>query len=173
MKRKIVTSIILILFGVGFCVWGWILIADARLSTSWPTALATIEYSAIKSYDSRSDGKTTRMYSADIRYWYTVNGKQYTSARISFGDHSSSSSTGMEKLVNKYSKGSQATAYYDPGKPGNALLEPGPVLISYIPFVFGALSIVAALIAIFKKKGTSMPPPGSRRSGLRLLSLIH
>lgn len=168
MKRKIVTSIILFLFGAGFCVWGWILIADARLSISWPTAPATIVYSEIKSSDSRSDGKTTRMYSADIRYQYTVNGKRYASSRISFGDHSSSSSTGMEKLVNKYLKGSQATAYYDPDKPGNALLEPGPVLISYIPFVFGALSIIAALIALFKKKFVSMPPPGSRRSGLRV-----
>ncbi len=155
MKRKIITGIILFLFGAGFCIWGWILIADARLSTSWPTAPATIVYSEIKSSDSRSDGKITQMYSADIRYQYTVNGKRYVSARISFGDHSSSSSTGMKKLVNKYPKGSQATAYYDPDKPGNALLEPGPVLISYIPFVFGALSIIAALIALFKKKGAS------------------
>ena len=164
--RKIVTSLIIVMLGAGFSVWGWGLINDARLSLNWPTATGTVLHSRVKSYTSYSDGKSTEMYSADIVYRYTVNTKTYTSSDISLGDHSSSSYGGMEKLIRLYPTGEIVTVYYDPNKPDNALLEPGPAFITYLPFAFGVLSIFAGLFALMRKKGTPMPPPGHRHSGL-------
>ena len=164
--RKIFTYLILILLGAGFSVWGWGLITDARESLSWPTATGTVLHSRVTSYTSTSDGKPTQMYSADIGYRYTVNKKTYTSRDVSLGEHSSNSSGGMRELTQQYPVGKSITVYYDPDKPHNALLEPGPAFITYIPFAFGVLSIIAGLAAFFWKNGSPMPPPGSRYSGL-------
>ncbi len=165
--RKIVTYITLIILGAGFTVWGWGLIADARLSLAWPTTAGTVIHSEVKNYTSFSEGKSTQMYSADIKYKYTVNKQTYTSARVSLGDHSSNSSGGMRETTERYPAGKIVTVYYDPRKPENALLELGPAFITYVPFVFGLLSIVAGLTAFIRKNGAPMPPPGSRHSGLK------
>jgi len=164
--RRVLTCIILIILGAGFCIWGWSIIANARVSRSWPCVDGTIMHASVRTTDSQSDGKSTRMYSADIQYRYEVNGKLYFCRKVSLGDHSSSSSSGMAKLVRKYPAGKRLPVYYNPAIPSEALLEPGVVFISYIPFAFGIISVVAGLLVLFKKKRAPMPPPGSRHSGL-------
>lgn len=163
--RKMMTNLVLVMLGIGFSVWGWGLITDARLSLSWPTATGTVIHSSVKNYTSISGGKSTQMYSADIKYRYTVNKKTYISGDVSLGDHSSNSSGGMRELTMLYPVGKSITVYYDPYKPNSALLEPGPAFITYLPFAFGVLAVIAGLIA-FMWKSTPMPPPGSRHSGL-------
>jgi len=163
--RKIITKIVLLLLGVGFSVWGWGLIANARLSLSWPTTTGTVVHSEVTSHDSRSDGKTTRMYSADVHYRYTVNGGQYSSDRVTLGDSSTSSAGGKQEIVGRYPAGARVMVYYDPDYPQSALLEAGPVFITYLPFAFGLLAIAAGVAAFFWRS-RPMPPPGSRRSGL-------
>jgi hypothetical protein len=164
--RKVLTCIILIVLGTGFCIWGWRIIVNARASGTWPHVVGTIMHASVRTTDSQSNGKTTRMYSADIRYRYQVSGKTYVSGQVSLSDHSSSSSSGMKKLIWRYPAGKSVSVYYNPTDPKDALLEPGTVFISYIPFAFGIISILAGLFALFRKKSVSMPPPGSRRSGL-------
>ncbi len=159
--RKILTCIALMILGSGFAIWGWALIMDARASLSWPTATGTVTTSSVTSYYSQNK----KMYSTDIQYTYKVNDRNYSSDQISLGDHSSSSSSGMKKLVNKYPVGKTITVYYDPTNKSKALLEPGPVIITYVPFVFGILAIISGLLALFRKK-TSAIPPGSGHSGL-------
>jgi len=163
--KKIITNIFLILLGAGFSVWGWGLIAEARQSLGWPTAVGTVIHSEVSSHDSHSEGKTTRMYTANVRYRYSVNGVQYTADRITLGDSSTSSAGNKQEIVGRYSVGASVPVHYDPGNPQNALLEAGPVFITYIPFIFGLLAIVAGVLAFFWR-GRPMPPPGSRRSGL-------
>ena len=149
--RKIITFVAVIVLGVGFSVWGWRLIADAYLTLSWPKVAGTVVHAKVASYDSRSDGKTTRMYSADVRYTYTVNSTQYSSGRVSLGDSSTNSSSGKEEIVRRYPMGSQVIVYYDPSRPEDALLEPGAAFITHIPFAFGLLCVFAGLIAFFRK----------------------
>ncbi len=163
--KKIATNLILILLGTGFSIWGWGLIADARLSMHWPTSSGTVILSEVSSYDSRSDGKTTRMYTANVRYRYAVNGVQYHSGRVSLGDSSTSSAADKRAIAERYPVGSQVTVYYDPDQPQDALLEVGPVLITYIPLVFGLLATIAGILAFFWRSNP-MPPPGQRHSGL-------
>lgn len=165
--RNIITYLILVMLGVGFSVWGWGLITDARLSLHWPTVTGRVIHSRVKNYTSISEGKSTQMYSADIGYRYTVNNKTYTSRSVSLGDHASGSSGGMRKLTMLYPVGKIITVYYDPRKPGSSLLEPGPAFITYLPFAFGVLSVIAGLAAFIRRNHTPMPPPGSRYSELK------
>ena len=158
--RKKVTSLIVVMLGVGFSVWGWGLITNARSSLHWPTATGTVIHSRVKNYtsssDSSSDGKPTQMHSADIVYRYNVNEKTYTSGRVSSGDHSSSSPAGMQKLTMLYPAGKIITVYYEPHNPGSAFLEPGPTFITYLPFAFGVLSIITGLAALIRKNDQEM-----------------
>ena len=148
--RKIVTYFLLIVLGAGFSVWGWELIDDARSTLFWPIVNGTVTHSEVTSYVSSSEGKSTQMYSADVRYRYTINGTPYSSGRVSLGDSSTSSSGGKEEIVMRYAMGQQVLVYYDPVTPGESLLEPGPAFITYIPFAFGLLCMISGVIAFFR-----------------------
>jgi len=163
--RKIITNAVLIVLGAGFSVWSWELIADARSSLGWPMTTGTVVQSEVASHDSHSDGKTTRMYTAEVHYSYSVNGVRHTSDRVTPGDSSTSRASSKQEIVGRYPAGARVPVYYDPDRPQSALLEPGPVFITYIPFIFGLLAIVAG-VASFFWRSRPMPPPGSRRSGL-------
>ena len=149
--RKIITYILVIILGSGFCIWGGGLIAEARSTLLWPIVNGTVTHSEVTSYLSPSEGKSTQMYSTDVRY--TLNGTQYNSSSISLGDSFSSDSGGKAEIVRLYAVGQQILVYYDLLRPGSALFELGPVLITYIPFTFGLLCILDGLIAFFRKRG--------------------
>lgn len=149
--KKIVTYLLLIVLGAGFSVWGWTLIDDARSTLFWPIVNGTVTHSKVTSYVSSSEGKSTQMYSADVRYRYIINGTAYSSGRVSLGDSSTSNSGGKKEIVMRYALGQQVLVYYDPVSPDESLLEPGPAFITYIPFAFGLLCMISGVIAFFRK----------------------
>jgi hypothetical protein len=60
-----------------------------------------------------------------------------------------------EAAVSKYRPGAPVTVYYDPDRPGNAVLEPDNKQGSAAPLVFGAISAVtgSAMLAFFMMVG--------------------
>lgn len=164
--KKIFYSVLLMLLGVGFTVWGGMIIANARATLDWPVMEGEIIFSsvAVQPPDMVHDKET--MYSADIRYTYKVNGRNYTSSEISLGDYSSNWRFIMEDMVKAYPKGKRVAVYFNPDKPGQALLEPGPVFVTYIPFGFGVLCLFVGMFALIRRKGPPEYRPGQGRSGL-------
>ena len=139
--------------GIGFSIWGYGVMKIAKASLKWPTTRALIVHSQIKS--TSASGEAKYQHSADITYKYTVNGKEYTSNKIIAGDYSSDSSSRAQKIIRRYKKGSHVKAYYNPGRPSEAVLIPGGSILIYVPFGFGILAVcsgVVALIYYSKKK---------------------
>jgi hypothetical protein len=139
-------GLILTALGIGFSIWGYGVMEITRSSLKWPATQALIVRSQIKT--TSSSGGTKYQHSADIIYRYTINGKEYTSNKIIVGDYSSSSGRRAKKITRQYREGSYVEAYYNPDRPGEAVLIPGGSILIYVPFVFGILAVCSGVIAL-------------------------
>ncbi len=131
-------------FGVAFYV-GKPILNNANASSDWPSVSGVITTSRVTT--SRSDGST--MYSADVVYDYTVEGQKYTGDNVFFGgNYSTSSSSGINKIVNRYPKGKTVKVFYDPNEVGNSVLEPGTTWSSYMVYGVGLLFLVIGVLVL-------------------------
>lgn len=124
---------------------------EAEASKEWPSVEGTVTQSELnKSRD--NDGND--MYSADIQYKYSVDGKEYTDGSIQTMDGSTSMKSSVKKTVKKYAVGTQVQVYYDPEFPNTAVLEPGTSLLFGIllklPLAFCAVAVLMVL-GLFKR----------------------
>ena len=124
-----------------------------RLKTAqahkWPTVTGTIVASDVESTSARGpDEKPIRVYSAAIRYTYTVGGHTYESDQIQLGGTSETSRSGpFERMVARYPEGKRVTVYYDPDDAATATLEPGAVGgIFNMAMVAGGLMLVGGIV---------------------------
>jgi hypothetical protein len=71
-------------------------------------------------------GSSGSYETANIRYEYTVGGKKYKSTRFSFDNLEKLAVTDsqMQSLLERYPKGKELTAYYDPKDHASAILFP-------------------------------------------------
>jgi len=89
---------------------------QARASLRWPAVPGRIQESRIiKARD--SDGEASKV--AFVTYAYAVGGTSLRGKRVSLGK------TNARTTVQKYPKGTEVRVFYDPHKPGSAVLEPG------------------------------------------------
>ncbi len=103
---------------------------EVEASKEWPTAEGTILSSEL---NKTRDHDGNEMYSANILYEYSVDGKQYSDGNIGVMDGSTSMKNSVKKTLRKYEKGKKVTVHYDPEFPGTAVLETG------VGFLFGIL----------------------------------
>ncbi len=91
----------------------------------------------------------TSTSSTMIRYRYTVNGEEFDSTRVYFGDERASSGYGVaHKISLRYPLGSTVHVRYNPQNPARSLLEPGvqASLLTALPSVPWLL--IAALVLL-------------------------
>jgi hypothetical protein len=149
-----ITAIFLLLGG-GLAVWGWSILQNARASASWPTSPGMITRSEV-THSTDADGADS--YQPKVTYEYLANNVEYESYTIKFGENSYSSRGRAEDIAATYPVGRQVTVYYDPGDPGNSVLEPGVTGGSYIVLGIGVLFVVISLVVgplslLFRHRG--------------------
>ena len=151
----------IILIGLGYggtFVWAGGQYEKANQAKDWPTTDGVIQTSHVTQRRS-SDGD--RMYGAEIVYTYKVGDQSFTGSRVNFGgDHSSSSRSSWDSLVNRYPTGSEVTVYYDEQAPGESVLNPevssmimwiwygglGMLLLGVLVFASGVWAILKFLV---------------------------
>jgi hypothetical protein len=137
----------------GFVFFMWVLppMQYANASKEWPSVPGEITRSEIETY--RRDGKT--QYLPDIAYKYSIDGKNYTSSKVTVGDPPYSSNTSPAKRVqSEYPEGKSVEVYYDPEVPSSSALKPGlqkndimlAIITGAFPF-FGILIFASGLKA--------------------------
>jgi len=136
----------------------------ARASARWPTAAGTvttadvIEEEIEEANNERTSIRKIHRYQVDLRYAYQVGKRDFVGTAENWGW------TGIyglrelaEKAAGRYAPGQPVTVYYDPARPGNAVLEPGTRKGSMAPLVFSVLAggIGAVMLAVFINVGFS------------------
>ena len=121
---------------------------SAKSSSHWPETQGIIEKSTVER--GRKDGKT--MYSSFVEYTYYVDNQKHTSSTVYFGDnYSSSSSKGAKEIVNRYPTEKHVTVYYNPKFHGEAVLEPGAKMSSYMVFGAGMVVFIIGILVLFSR----------------------
>lgn len=114
-------------------------------SKTWPSVPGTITRSEVDVW--KRDGKTH--YEPDIAYSYTVDGKKYSSAKITVGDAPLDNNVSAAKrLQAEYPVGTEVPVYYDPELPGSSALEPGTKAGDYMLAGFAAIFFLVGLFAL-------------------------
>jgi Protein of unknown function (DUF3592) len=113
---------------------GWIFGLGARnvwralASPAWPTSPGIVVSSETGSHvtTDRRTRTNTRMYSADIRFKYQANGRDYTTDTLHFGQTvGSGDSSDAELRHARYPVGAAVAVSYNPKDPSIAAVEPG------------------------------------------------
>lgn len=151
MKRGLFGSLIfgLLFAPIGFVVafyFGKPILDDAKASTHWPSVEGVVQRSEVTT-SRNSDNKT--MYSAQVVYSYTVDGREFENDTVSFGGKiSTNSSRYARNVTNRYPVGRQVRVHYEPAAPANAVLEPGVTWRSYIVFAVGIAFLLVGLLMV-------------------------
>ena len=125
--------IILVLFicgGLGTILWGWIVIARGKKTLHWPTADAVIEESRRP-----ADGEDLL---PRIAFSYAVSGQRYE-CMLEFPSGTHPTPALAANYIEKYPRGAKALAYYNPARPDQATLEPGPARDDWFIFILGVI----------------------------------
>jgi hypothetical protein len=131
----------------------------AAASARWPTAAGTITSSAVieeQIEDNTSNDKSTirkiHRYQVDLRYAYKLDKRDYIGTSATAGwTPIYGLREQAETVAARYKPGSPVTVYYDPDRPGNAVLEPDSHQGSAAPLIFSAISAVVGgvMLALF------------------------
>ena len=147
------SGIIFLAIGLGIMIWGTKVLSNARASADWPATPGVITASSVErsqSSSSSSSSSSRPTYSANISYSYSVEGSNYTSGTVSFGQYGSSDSDHAREIVSRYPVNKEVDVFYNPEKPETSVLEPGVTWSSYLILGMGAIFAFAGLTSFFK-----------------------
>jgi hypothetical protein len=96
-------------------------------SRNWPTAACTVAVSEVTVRSQRnSENRPIKLYGADVRYDYQVDGRSHTGTSVTLGGTVETNKRDrFDALVARYPVGRDMRVYYDPSDPATAILEPG------------------------------------------------
>ena len=147
---------ILYFFGAVFCVVGVVIalfllysVIRAYKSKGWPQTDGVIEKAGTRRvFVHAGEGDHITGHAAesvDYQYRYSVNGKTYHGRRVTFSDKAVKTRGALDKLTRNYREGQRVSVYYNPASPDKAVLEPGPTLYNFMPFITAGLFIAAGV----------------------------
>jgi hypothetical protein len=131
--------IILILFlvgGLGTTLWGWSIIARGKKTLLWPAVEGVIE-------KSRPSSEADDLL-PEIIFSYTVSGQRYVRT-LEFPSGTNPSQALSASYVAKYPEDAEVAVHYNPDRPDQATLEPGPGRDAWLVFIIG---IVVTVIGV-------------------------
>ncbi|MHC1782320.1 MAG: DUF3592 domain-containing protein [Anaerolineaceae bacterium] len=111
--------------GVGLLVYSANSKKKAGASQSWPGVPGTITVSDVRQSSSTDDdGHVTFSYYPRVEYTYEVAGQSFTSKQVAFGGvRGYGNPEKARQDLAKYPAGAAVTVFYNPEKPGEAVLE--------------------------------------------------
>ncbi len=128
----------------GISYWAW---RKSELQKSYIPVEAEILASRVEQFRSATSGGAAgrssvfrTMYRPRIRYAYEIGGVRYESEAIGAFSRSSSDPAAAENRVARYPEGSRVTAYVNPARHEDAVLERG--VPAWIPAAFAAGGIL-------------------------------
>ncbi|MCE9615315.1 MAG: DUF3592 domain-containing protein [Lentisphaerae bacterium] len=143
-KPTMLASLPFLAIGIVFIMHGaWRMhLADA--SMGWPNVKGTIVSSDVTE-GTALDGASK--YYPHITFRYVVDGLTYESDQYTFGQRSSMNELYAQGLVDGFARNSEATVYYNPDRPEQAVLQVGDSTGLRIRIGTGAaLLVIGALV---------------------------
>ncbi len=131
---------------------------EAYQSTGWSSTEGVVLSSKIALLSVIDRSRRNPIPIARVEYSYTVAGKTYTSTRISLNDYGSNIKGQQKKIINGYPEEATVKVFYDPQKPGNAILEHRTPFVYYFGLGGGIIFTLIGYLFIFKLPGLLHSP---------------
>jgi hypothetical protein len=120
-------------------------------SMAWPSTIGRITTSTVRQNSSTDeDGHVSFTYSPVVEYDYSVNSQVNKGRRINYGITASQIRAAAQREADRFTPGMQVTVYYNPEKPGEAVLEKKVVKSNIgliLGIIFMALTLCTCLIS--------------------------
>ena len=148
-------GLLVTVIGIGFIIWGGMVVMEARSATNWPETQGTITSSRVIHTTSTSQtNKSKWYYRAEIKYGYEVDGLEYVSDRLDFGTykHKYKSEVYPTGTKNRYPVGKSVTVYYDPIDPEQAVLDRQTGMNTYTGLLIGIITTIVGVL-LFLRSG--------------------
>jgi hypothetical protein len=126
---------LIVLAGVSAVIYAILFIRlPARRTFSWPSVRGTVTHSAVKErWGGTGPGNPNTVYEADVRYRYSVNGREYKSSTLRRGGNLALSVAGRaEAVAGRYPEGDDVDVYYNPANARESCLQPGEEVSAFI-----------------------------------------
>ncbi|MDB6111494.1 MAG: putative rane protein of unknown function [Pedosphaera sp.] len=101
---------------------------------SWSVTEGTITESRVM-----ERGVSYRYFDPQVSYEYQVGPNRYTSSRINEGGYSFGSDFAARTIIKRYRPDKKARVSYNPNRPEQSVLEPGPTFGTYVWLFIGCL----------------------------------
>ena len=154
-KNNPLVGLLITVIGIGFAIWGAMVLMEARSAANWPTTEGTILISKFdRNFNTSSSGKGKWYYEIKIKYSYTVDSLEYESDRVDFksATYQYKSEVIPSTIARRYPVGKQVNVYYNPENPGKAVLETEITFMTYIGLLIGVF-LVGLGVVLFMRSG--------------------
>jgi len=140
-------SVVVALLGLGLLGLGIYLLGQYRVEHGYKPTQATLVSVTSKSVGSSSKKASIRVY---VQYRYLVDGTPHQGGRIETDQpyFSYSSDRSAARKIAELNSRKSFTVYYDPKRPGRAIMVRQSAGFHVVPFVFTGISWVLALILL-------------------------
>jgi Protein of unknown function (DUF3592) len=115
-------------------VYGVYLLKRLADSISWPKTNGVILESTVQSEWAGAGGSRIFVVCPKVTYEYQVEGKKYTSSQLALIERNSADENLARRKAEKYSPGQQVEVFYNPRKPGFAVLAVGDPTGGKLPY---------------------------------------
>lgn len=147
MNDKWKSDVVSIAIGILVLILSTFFLIKTEQAKIWPTASGKIIASEVVNQEDRKGNP----YSAKIQFAYNVNGRDYVSDKISFGEFGYRDAQYSQMMVNKYSLNQKVNVYYSPQNPEEGVLEFNEAGI-YFFMAGGAIFFLAGLFIRFRNR---------------------
>ncbi len=154
-KDNPLVGLLVIMIGIGFTIWGAMVVMEARSAANWPTTEGTILISKFdRNFKTSSSGKGKWYYDVKIKYSYTVDGLEYESSRVDFksANYHYKSEVIPSTIARRYPVDKKVKVYYNPENPGKAVLETEITFMTYIGLLIG-IFLIGLGVVLFMRSG--------------------
>jgi len=161
-KAKRIRNALFVMFVGGLFIWkGQERLYRGEASENWPATEAHITESGWRT----RVGDSSDMY-LHVKYDYTVEGKQYSSDRLTYA----STSDLPKHFLDEFPVGATVPVYYDPASPQTSVLITGSSSWASATIAVGGIAVCVALVMIgfAVRKVDHLTSSSESRTGLRL-----
>ena len=149
----------LIALGVGpllVLVGVWLTLTSLHAQETWEPAQAKVTQAESYIVSSVTSGKSWQSYR--FRFFYSVDGKQYSGENVDHGLVSNFFSVGKRWAGNKYPVGTDIKVFYDPQRPHRSVLSNGVCVEGPMETIFGCMLVIGAVINLKRLNGIKVSP---------------
>jgi hypothetical protein len=114
----------------------------------WPSVRGTVVDSRAQTSKRRSSRSKDVVYTPIVEYSYRVNAQEFRGRQIGPDDQGEETLADAESVAARFPKYSEVSVYYDPGKPGDAMLErPAAARPDRTALIIAIIGMLVALCA--------------------------